>query len=1630
MTTPLLSVLRKFREFSCSESDQGTRFEKLMVRYLQTDPVYRDRFSGVWLWTDWKWREHTADQGIDIVAQEAATGDYVAIQCKCYAEDHTLSLQDVGTFFSTMNMMWNTEQGKVSFARGIIIATTNKWNDKILKTIDLQQKPCAKITLNDLETSGIDWEACASAADADLKVKPHYEPKRQQQDAIDEVLQKFQAADRGKLIMACGTGKTYTSLRIAEDLTGGKGTVLFMVPSIALLSQALRAWMQQAREPMHAIAICSDAKASRLDDDEDLTSNNLPAPACTSVDSISAQYCFWKERGGLIVVFSTYQSIQVVSEAQHRKALPEFDLIICDEAHRTTGVSLKSEKSKNGYDESEFVRIHYNEHVAGKKRLYMTATPRIYSESSKKKAEEGGAIVASMDDETMFGTEFHRLPFSKAVREGLLADYKVLVLCIDEDEVRSKFHMFLKENGGEYEIDDMVKLLGCYNGLRKRRINDAIRFANIVSDTDDEASHAPSAPVTPSGDDSEAEWEFHDKRPMRRAVAFAGKILTSKKVKAALTQMMDVLRELDGQDEDFLECSIEHVDGTMNAQVRNNFLEWLKNDTGANECRILTNARCLSEGVDVPSLDGVIFLAPQRSKVDIVQAVGRVMRTSPDKKYGYIILPVGIPRDKKPEEVLGDKDNKFATVWDVLQALRAHDDRFNALVNHIELNKNNGGGSVIIIPPGGGGDGGEGGGGGVDIPPIFPEFPAWRDAIFARIVKKCGDRRYWEDWAKDIAKIAERQIATITKLLDEGNGKAEFKKFLKGLHNNINPAITREQAIEMLAQQVITRPVFDALFDSYAFAEQNPVSQTMNSMLNLVQKNTSEEDTKSLQKFYDSVKERAAGIDNAAGKQRVITELYDKFFKNAFPKMHEALGIVYTPVEIVDFIIRSVHHILKSEFGMGKGLGEHGVKILDPFTGTGTFLVRLIQSGLIKPKDLAFKYQNDMFASEIVLLAYYIACINIEETFHGVAKQKEYVPFEGICLTDTFRMDATGKNTLTEMFSDNAERVKRLVSNDIRVIIGNPPYSVGQKSANDNNQNQDYPELDYRIEATYARGVDSGLKKGLYDSYIRAFRWASDRIGKEGVIGFVTNGSYIDSNTLNGFRRSLMKEFAAVYCFNLRGNALTSGIQRQKEKGNVFAAGTKTTIAITILVKKKDHEGEAKLYYHDIGDYLTTKDKLNIIKEFADISSIPWEFPQMDEHGDWLNHRTDGYEQFMPIGDKGTKGKGVSLAIFSTFSLGIATNRDAWVYNSSHKELTKVMQSQIEQYNMCVGEFAKHRNMNADDFAKSGRYSVKWTRALVNDMKRGHRASFKGDCIRVATYRPYTKQNIYFDPQFNEAAGLSYQFFPTTQNKNVIIQLTGNGATKPFSCLVSNILPDLEVISKGQCFPLYWYEKRDAKENELGLDLEQRTGDYSKHNAVTDFALKQFRTVYNDPKITREDIFYYVYGLLHSPEYRSRFENDLKKELPRIPHVKGFWQFSKAGRELAELHLGYERAVPYPAKVEQRGGATFRITDKMRFAKKDGKPTKDTIIFNDATTVSDIPLEAYDYIVNGKSAIEWIMERYAVTKDKDSGIVNDPNLWCEEHGDPKYIINLLLSIITVSLETMRIVKSLPPMEIL
>ena len=1089
----------------------------------------------------------------------------------------------------------------------------------------------------------------------------------------------------------------------------------------------------------------------------------------------------------LTVIFSTYQSIQAIADAQ-KKGLPEFDLITCDEAHRTTGVTLA------GDDDSHFVKVHDQDFIKAKKRLYMTATPRLYADSAKSKAKENEAIVCSMDDEKIYGQEFHRLGFAEAVATGLLTDYKVMVLAVDEKYVSATFQRQLADANNELRLEDAVKITGCWNGLSKR-------FA-AESDREDVQG---------------------DIAPMRRAVAFAGTIAASeKRFTEMFSQIIEEYQKLHPEEE-ILPCEVQHVDGKQNVMVRNQKLDWLKADTSSqgNLCRILSNARCLSEGVDVPALDAVIFLSPRNSVVDVVQSVGRVMRRAEGKKYGYIILPIGIPADMTPEEALKDHEN-YKVVWQVLQALRAHDDRFNAIINKIELNETRPPQVDVIGVGGGASDDVEKVGNGQpkakQMTLNFPQLEEWRDAIYAKIVVKCGDRRYWEDWAKDVAQIADRHTSRIKALLSssEATHRQAFDDFLEGLRCNLNPSISESDAIEMLSQHLITKPVFDALFEDYQFTQLNPVSIAMQKMLDALEGQALGKEIATLDKFYASVRVKAraaSGIDNAEGKQKIIIELYDKFFKNAFPRMAERLGIVYTPVEVVDFIVRSADDALRQEFGVG--LTDDNVHILDPFTGTGTFMVRLLQNGLIAPQDLERKYHQELHANEIVLLAYYIAAINIEAAFHDLCRslrlrsgndtgneatralseaegqlqaeirslrlrseneatlalsevEGHYQPFNGIVLTDTFQMFES-QGTLNEvMFPENNQRVVRQRNNDIRVIIGNPPYSAGQTSENDGNKNLKYPALDDKIRDTYARYSSATNKNSLYDSYIRAIRWASDRIKDRGIVCFVTNGSFIDNNAMDGLRKCLTDEFTSVYCFNLRGNARTSGEQRRMEKGSVFGEGTRTTIAITLLIKNPEKAGQHQLFYHDIGDYLSREEKLDKIKNLGSFTSINWDSLLPNDSQDWINQRDPEFDEFISIGDKTDKS---SKSIFDVYSNGVKTNRDNWIYNFSRQDLTVNMSKMIDFYNSQVEDFqiysqgktfanAEARQKLVEAFISTDPQKISWSRGLKNDLGRLVHYEFDNDSLVRGMYRPYCKQWSYFNKNFND---MVYQMLEFSQ---------------------------------------------------------------------------------------------------------------------------------------------------------------------------------------------------------------------------------------------------------------------------
>lgn len=1166
MSTPFTKILEKYRTISFSQKDKGERFERLMKAYLLTDPKYAYKFKKVWLWNEFPGKQDLGgnDTGIDLVAL-TNEGDYWAIQCKCYQESSVIDKPAVDSFLSTSSRTFKGEDLKThSFAHRLWISTTNKWGTNAQEAIKNQNPSVSRINLFDLTEAPVDWEKLENGITGEIARSKKKSLFAHQQQALNKTYEYFKENNRGKLIMACGTGKTFTSLRIAENQTNGKGFVLFLVPSIALLGQTLNEWSADANEAINAICICSDPEITKsrkqLEDIDTSSVTDLALPASTNVDTILHQFraLEFSTNDGMTVVFSTYQSIEVIAKAQKvlAKELPkyaEFDLIICDEAHRTTGVSLA------GQDESAFTKVHNNDFIQSKKRLYMTATPRLYDENTKSKAAQAEALLCSMDDVDLYGEEIYRIGFGEAVEKNLLTDYKVLILTLNENDVPPAVQKMIMDGENEINTDDASKLIGCINALSKQVLGDE----GLIKETDPE--------------------------PMRRAVAFCQSIAASKKITATFNSASETyISELPQQKQNQMQLvSSKHIDGSMNATERNELLSWLKDEPEERECRILTNVRCLSEGVDVPSLDAVLFLSARNSQVDVVQSVGRVMRKAPNKKYGYIVIPIVVPADIDANIAL-DNNDRYKVVWTVLNALRAHDDRFNATVNKIELNKNKPdnilvGRPEITFDDNGNpviGDDFDNGANAKNIAEqLALQFEQLQSVVFAKMVQKVGDRRYWEQWAKSVADIATRQTQRIAKLIDE-NPKHEkaFERFMNGLHKNINPSTSRMEAIEMLSQHIITKPVFDALFEGYSFVQHNPMSQSMQKMLDLLEGETLEKDTETLQKFYESVKVRASGIDNAEGKQKIIIELYDKFFKTAFPKMVEKLGIVYTPVEVVDFIIHSVDDILKKEFG--RGLTEENVHILDPFTGTGTFITRLLQSGVIKLEDLERKYKKEIHANEIVLLAYYIASINIENVFHdltpdpndGIGKET-YLPFEGICLTDTFQLgeNEDSEKLFSEMFPQNSKRVQKQKKAPLRVIIGNPPYSIGQKSANDNAQNQSYPKLDSDIANTYAKLSSAGLNKSLYDAYIKAFRWSTDRLDKNGgIICFVSNGAWLDGNSTDGFRKSLEKEFSSIYVFNLRGNQRTSGELSRKEGGKIFGSGSRTPISITLLVKNPE----------------------------------------------------------------------------------------------------------------------------------------------------------------------------------------------------------------------------------------------------------------------------------------------------------------------------------------------------------------------------------------------------------------------------------------------------------------------------
>ncbi len=1217
----------------------------------------------------------------------------------------------------------------------------------------------------------------------------------------------------------------------------------------------------------------------------------------------------------------------------------------------------------------------------------MTATPKVYSESSKAKAKEKDNVIYSMDDEEIFGEEIYTLNFSQAIALDLLTDYKVIILAVRKENLSgvtnsvNKKISQLEAEGTKLDKklinnEFVCKIVGTHKGLAKQ---DLIALDDENKEDNDLKNKA-------------------DTFVSQRAINFCKSIQTSKNIKDSFETIMECYdEELKKKSFKNLKISIDHIDGTMNCKERLEKLENL-NQFQPNTCKVLSNARCLSEGVDVPALDSIVFFDGKSAMVDIIQAVGRVMRKAKNKKRGYIILPIALEESEIENLDEAVNNTNFKNIWKVIKALRSHDP---SLVDEATFKE-----KIKIF-------GSDDGKNHNDEKTLFDAIllQDLANAVYNIMPTKLGDRNYWENFTKKTGNIA-RTLNNRLKNIFEKNPEF-FHGFLDSLRENIHQNIREDEALDMITSHIITKPIFDALFGDNI---QNPIAKALDKMVLKLSDLGLEGETKDLKNLYESVKTEAVHAKSQKSQQELIKNLYNTFFKEAFKKQSEKLGIVYTPIEVVDFILRATNGILKKHFNTD--FNDSNITIFDPFTGTGSFIARLLskENALISDEALKEKFQKNLFAFDIVLLSYYIALINITQAAQN--RDSSLKNFKNIALTDSLdyleEKNDKGALPLYEDLKENREIKTTMEKQNIRVIIGNPPYSAGAKSENDNNQNLSHPKLEKLVYETYGKNSTAKVGATTRDTLIQSICMASDLLKDKGVIGFVVNGGFIDSKSADGFRKCVTKEFSCLYVLNLRGNARTSGETFKKEGGKIFDSGSRVTIAIVFFVKDKSVPNNT-IHYYDIGDYLKREEKLHRLANFTDLDAIPFEKITPNDKGDWINQRNDAFDKLIPL----KRDKTLQNPTFDINSLGVVSGRDPWVYNFSPNILTQSVQNCIDTYNADLKRFnavfreafkqrAKgvksgdlYRQLN-DKEITTDKTKISWTDGLKNKLIKNKNLQESSEKrVRLALYRPFNKQWLYWDKNLINRQGEFSKIFPDKSAQNVVIN-TGVGNGKNFSALISDCISSGDLIFHNQAYPLYYYD-------DLG----------NRYNAISGYALNLFRRHYKDNAIAEEEIFYYIYAIFHHKGYLEKYKNSLAKEAPRVALSEDFKELSVLGKELAKLHLNYEsgemhESVDYNL-LESAGMEGYYDVAQM---KKDKKG--DRILYNQNIAITKIPKKAFDYVVNGKSAIDWVIERYQKTMDKDSLIENNPN----DYAGGKYVFELLCRVITLSVKSVDLIEKI------
>lgn len=1566
---------------------KGSLFEKISKQFLQEHDSANE-YESIDLWYDWELRGKERDKGIDIVIM-TSNKEYIAVQCKFH--QNSISYNDISPFLTQLL----SGVGEVRFKKGIIISTSNLTSEALKAIEQIRSTGMGididEITEEDFIYSRIDWEKFdPTKTEDEIPLCDKKRPRPHQTEAINATKEYFSDPKnaRGKLIMACGTGKTYTSLKIMEALD--PKITLFLAPSIALLSQTFREYAQEKSDPFYASIVCSDDKTgkSKNEDNDDIKFSELPLKPSTRLEDILSVHLKAQKENKRFIIFSTYQSALRIKEAQEA-GLNGIDLIICDEAHRTVGAMYSSNERD---DKNAFTLCHSDENIKAKKRLYMTATPKVYSESSKAKAKESDNVIYSMDDAKTFGEEIYTLNFSQAIALDLLTDYKVIILAVRKENlsgvtnsVNEKISQ-LKAKGTKLDKklinnEFVCKIIGTHKGLAKQDL--------IVLD-----------------DENKEDNDLKNKADTfvsQRAISFCKSIQTSKNIKDSFETIMECYdEELKKKSFKNLQITIDHVDGTMNCKDRLEKLENL-NQFEPNICKVLSNARCLSEGVDVPALDSVIFFDGKSAMVDIIQAVGRVMRKAKHKKRGYIILPIALEESEIQNLDEAVNNTNFKNIWKVIKALRSHDP---SLVDEATFKE-----KIKIF-------------GSDDTSNLDDEEELQKDkteqsdpkqaqktlfdaillqdlanAVYNVMPTKLGDRNYWENFAKKTGNIAR----TLNERLKDIFGKNPeiFDNFLTSLRGNIHQNIKEDEALDMITSHVITKPIFDAIFGD---SIKNPIAKALDKMVLKLSTLGLEGETKDLKNLYESVKTEAARAKSQKSQQELIKNLYNTFFKEAFRKQSEKLGIVYTPIEVVDFILRATNGILKKHFNTD--FNDQNITIFDPFTGTGSFIARLLskENNLISDEALKEKFQKNLFAFDIVLLSYYIALINITQAAQN--RDSSLKNFKNIALTDSldYLEEKNDKGVIPgfEDLKENKDIKDTLADQNIRVIIGNPPYSAGAKSENDNNQNLTHPKLEKWVHETYGKNSTAKVGKTTRDTLIQSIRMASDVVKDKGVIGFVVNGSFIDSKSADGFRKCVAQEFSCLYALNLRGNQRTSGEVSRKEGGKIFDSGSRATVAIVFFVKDKSVPNNT-IFYYEVEDYLKREAKLNLLEGFENLDLVPFKEIVPNDKGDWINQRNDDFEKLIPL-KRDPKLK-IFDTIFDLNSNGVVSGRDPWVYNFSPNALTQSVQKCIDTYNADLKRFNevfreafKQRTKGvksadrykhlSDKEITTDKTKISWTDGLKNKLiKNKNLPESNEERIRLAMYRPFNKQWLYWDKDWINRQGEFSKIFPDKDACNVVINA---GVGKAFSALISSEIPCYNLLFHTQAYPLYYYD-----------DLGNRS------YAISGYALNLFRRHYKDNAITEEEIFYYIYAIFHHKGYLEKYKNSLAKEAPRIALSEDFKELSILGKELAELHLNYESGEMH-ASVEYKTLMNAEVEGYYDVDKMTKKG--DSIIYNKNIAITKIPQKAFDYVVNGKSAIDWVIERYQKTMDKDSLIENNPN----DYAGGKYVFELLCRVIKLS----------------